>query len=82
MNNAMTVRAKSQDNCKTKEQFIHELQFLRKQIADSACYAAKNAGRSRVHVYHRDDTDFARRLGETGFAFCAAPSPRNFTCVI
>ncbi len=43
--------------------------------ADSACYAAKDAGRNRVHVYHRDDTDFARRQGETGFAFCATSSP-------
>jgi len=44
--------------------------------ADSACYAAKNNGRNRVHVYHRDDdTDLAGRQGETGFAFCEALSP-------
>ena len=32
--------------------------------ADSACYAAKDEGRNRVHVYHLDDTDLARRQGE------------------
>ena len=32
--------------------------------ADSACYAAKEEGRNRVHTYHLDDTDLARRHGE------------------
>ncbi len=32
--------------------------------ADSACYAAKDQGRDRVHVYHADDTELARRQGE------------------
>jgi diguanylate cyclase (GGDEF)-like protein/PAS domain S-box-containing protein len=32
--------------------------------ADSACYAAKDEGRNRVHVYHLDDTDLARRQRE------------------
>jgi len=32
--------------------------------ADSACYAAKDDGRNRVHVYHPNDTDLARRKGE------------------
>ena len=32
--------------------------------ADSACYAAKDAGRNRVHVYHRDDMDLVRRQDE------------------
>lgn len=32
--------------------------------ADSACYAAKDEGRNRVHVYHLDDIDLARRQGE------------------
>ena len=31
----MTVRAKTEDNRKTKEQLIHELRALRKKIADS-----------------------------------------------
>jgi diguanylate cyclase (GGDEF)-like protein/PAS domain S-box-containing protein len=32
--------------------------------ADAACYAAKDAGRNRIHVYHDSDTDLARRQGE------------------
>jgi len=32
--------------------------------ADSACFAAKDEGRNRVHVYHLDDTELARRQGE------------------
>jgi diguanylate cyclase (GGDEF)-like protein/PAS domain S-box-containing protein len=32
--------------------------------ADAACYAAKEGGRNRVHVYQEDDTDLARRHGE------------------
>ena len=32
--------------------------------ADSACYAAKDQGRNRVHIYHEDDEDLARRYGE------------------
>jgi diguanylate cyclase (GGDEF)-like protein len=32
--------------------------------ADTACYAAKDEGRNRVHVYQLDDTDLARRQGE------------------
>ena len=32
--------------------------------ADAACYAAKNAGRNRVHVFRRDDTDVVRHRGE------------------
>ncbi len=33
-------------------------------IADSACYAAKEAGRNRVHSYVEDDTTVAQRHGE------------------
>ena len=32
--------------------------------ADSACYAAKEKGRNRVHVYQHDDTVLAQRDGE------------------
>lgn len=33
-------------------------------IADSACYAAKEAGRNRIHSYQEDDTTVAQRHGE------------------
>ncbi|MCW8330247.1 EAL domain-containing protein [Photobacterium sp. SDRW27] len=32
--------------------------------ADSACYAAKDLGRNRIHVYHSDDVLLAQRDGE------------------
>jgi EAL domain-containing protein (putative c-di-GMP-specific phosphodiesterase class I) len=32
--------------------------------ADAACYAAKDGGRNRVHVYQADDSELARRHGE------------------
>jgi diguanylate cyclase (GGDEF)-like protein/PAS domain S-box-containing protein len=32
--------------------------------ADTACYAAKDSGRCRVHVYQEDETHIARRHGE------------------
>ncbi len=32
--------------------------------ADMACYAAKDSGRNRAHVYSADDEDLARRHGE------------------
>ncbi len=32
--------------------------------ADAACYAAKDAGRNRVHVYHTEDIDLAEHRGE------------------
>ena len=34
------------------------------RMADAACYAAKDAGRNRVHVYSEDDTELAKRQGE------------------
>jgi diguanylate cyclase (GGDEF)-like protein len=33
-------------------------------VADAACYAAKDAGRSRIHVYREDDSTLVRRHGE------------------
>ena len=32
--------------------------------ADSACYAAKDAGRNRAHLYTENDTELSRRQGE------------------
>jgi len=32
--------------------------------ADSACYAAKDAGRNRIHIYNASDIDFLQRHGE------------------
>ena len=32
--------------------------------ADTACYAAKDQGRNRIHIYHEDDVESARRHGE------------------
>jgi diguanylate cyclase (GGDEF)-like protein/PAS domain S-box-containing protein len=32
--------------------------------ADTACYAAKDAGRNRIHVYREGDAELARRHGE------------------
>lgn len=34
------------------------------RAADTACYAAKEQGRNRVHVYKRDDQELAQRHGE------------------
>lgn len=34
------------------------------QQADTACYAAKDLGRNRVHTYLRDDEELAKRHGE------------------
>ncbi len=36
--------------------------------ADASCYAAKDAGRNRVHVFETDDTTLARRHGEMQWA--------------
>ena len=32
--------------------------------ADAACYAAKDRGRNRIHLYREDDAELARRHGE------------------
>ena len=34
------------------------------QAADAACYAAKDQGRNRIHVYREDDSVVAQRQGE------------------
>lgn len=33
-------------------------------VADAACYAAKDLGRNRVHVYQENDLELARRRGQ------------------
>ncbi len=33
-------------------------------LADSSCYAAKDMGRNRVHVYQEDDVDVMKKKGE------------------
>ncbi|MEX0872981.1 MAG: PAS domain S-box protein [Aquisalimonadaceae bacterium] len=33
-------------------------------LADTACYAAKDQGRNRIHTYREDDFELARRHGE------------------
>ena len=33
-------------------------------IADAACYAAKDTGRNRVHVYEQNDTQLAQKRGQ------------------
>ncbi len=35
--------------------------------ADEACYAAKDAGRNRVHVYQENDDELSQRRGEMGW---------------
>jgi diguanylate cyclase (GGDEF)-like protein len=34
------------------------------RLADMACYAAKDKGRNRIHVYRADDTELLQRHGE------------------
>ena len=36
--------------------------------ADMACYAAKDMGRNRVHIYHEGDMELARRHGDMQWA--------------
>jgi diguanylate cyclase (GGDEF)-like protein len=43
---------------------VHKNLALALSAADSACYAAKEQGRNRVHTFQPDDLDMARRQGE------------------
>ncbi|MCS6787067.1 MAG: EAL domain-containing protein [Thiobacillaceae bacterium] len=36
--------------------------------ADAACYAAKEGGRNRIHLYHEEDKELLRRRGEMEWA--------------
>jgi diguanylate cyclase (GGDEF)-like protein len=38
------------------------------KAADAACYAAKDSGRNRLHVYYQEDTEPAKRHGERQWA--------------
>ena len=38
------------------------------RCADLACYAAKDAGKNRTHVYQNDDVDLNRKAAETSWA--------------
>lgn len=48
------------------ERWSNESEVL--QAADAACYAAKEAGRNRVHVWSESDTTVIVRRGETHWA--------------
>jgi diguanylate cyclase (GGDEF)-like protein len=47
-------------------QIDHESEGLTAVLsaADAACYAAKEAGRNRIHLYYSDDNELARQRGE------------------
>ena len=44
------------DSCDDVDQLL--------SLADSSCYAAKDQGRNRVHVYQDDDVSFLKKKGE------------------
>lgn len=45
--------------------------------ADLACYAAKQAGRNRVHIYELDDEEFAKQEGDTRWSVQINEALRN-----